>query len=129
MMNSGGKLPILTIFCQFMENPYMFKENRTKKGPFSRDPYGRHIPVPSTCYVTSPRAGRRAFFSLYSSGRALWITDVAYSPYPVLVSALWFSLELIKFLSLQNKIIMKVLLVFSAFICYLVFVNGKISYT
>ena len=33
MMNFGGKLPILTIFSQFLENPPMFKENVPKSDP------------------------------------------------------------------------------------------------
>ena len=37
MMDFGGKLPILTIFCQFLENPPMFKENLPKKEPLFRE--------------------------------------------------------------------------------------------
>ena len=37
MMNLGGKLPIFDNFCQFLENPPMFKENLPKKGPLFRE--------------------------------------------------------------------------------------------
>ena len=51
--------PFLTIFRQFLVNPPM-KENLPKRNPCLENfgpethPYGRHIPVPSTCYVTPP---------------------------------------------------------------------------
>ena len=76
MMNFGGKLPIFAIFCQFLENQPMFKENLPNKGPFlekfrpKTHPYGWHIPVPSTCYVTPPpqdcgiqQLGYKSYFS------------------------------------------------------------------
>ena len=50
----------LQFFCQFLECPPMFKENLPKKEPCLENfrpkthPYGRHIPTPSTCYVTLP---------------------------------------------------------------------------
>ena len=67
--------PFLTIFCQFLENPPLFKENLPKKGPLFREfwtqkpthmggtyPYPQHVMYP-------PRGCRINFLKILHSSR------------------------------------------------------------
>ena len=45
MMHLGGKPPIFYYFCQFLENPPMFKEDLPKKGPLSREFWLKNRPI------------------------------------------------------------------------------------
>ena len=85
MINFGGERPILAIFRQFLDNPPMFMENCQKRDPCSENfgpethPYGRHILVPSTCYVppwgeaTGKHFPNHALEALGKVGKALFI--------------------------------------------------------
>ena len=69
MMNFGRKLPIFKDFCEFQSKPSIFREYLLKKVPClenfgPKNPYGRHMPVPSTCCV--PSLGLRAEFLISS---------------------------------------------------------------